>query len=69
MRGFGFLISWLAFGTPSSAIAIGIGCLFHLSAITITVLVVAIEAITVLSGVFCVAAKNADIRMSAMFEG
>lgn len=67
MRGFGFLISWLAFGTPSSAI--GIGCLFHLSAITIAVLVVAIEAITVLSGVFCVAAKNADIRMSAMFEG
>lgn len=69
MRGFGFLISWLAFGTPSSAIAIGIGCLFHLSAITIAVLVVAIEAITVLSGVFCVAAKNADIRMSAKKKG
>ena len=62
MRGFSFLITWLVFGIPSSAIAVGIGCFLHLSAITI-------EAITVLSGVFCVAAKNADIRMSAMFEG
>ena len=64
MRGFSFLITWLDLGIPSSAIAVGIGCFLHLSAITITVLVVAIEAITVLSGVFCVAAKNADIRMS-----
>lgn len=40
MRGFSFLITWLVFGIPSSAIA-----------------------------VVCVAAKNADIRMSAMFEG
>lgn len=51
MRGFSFLITWLVFGIPSSA------------------LVVAIEAMTVLSGVFCVAAKNADIRMRYMFEG
>lgn len=58
MRGFSFLITWLVFGIPSSAIAVGIGCFLHLSAITIAVLVVAIEAITVLSGVFCVAAKN-----------
>ena len=40
-----------------------------MSAITIAALVVAIEAMTVLSGVFCVAAKNADIRMRYMFEG
>lgn len=59
MRGFSFLITWLDFGIPSSAIAVGIGGVLHLSAITIAVLVVAIEAITVLSGVFCVAAKNA----------
>lgn len=51
MQGFSFLITWLVFGIPSSA------------------LVVAIEAMTVLSGVFCVAAKNADIRMRYMFEG
>lgn len=67
MRGFSFLITWLVFGIPSSAIAVavavGIGCFLHLSAITIAALVVAIEAMTVLSGVFCVAAKNADIRM------
>lgn len=69
MRGFSFLITWLVFGIPSSAIAVGIGCFLHLSAITIAALIVAIEAMTVLSGVFCVAAKNADIRMSAMFEG
>lgn len=69
MRGFSFLITWLVFGIPSSAIAVGIGCFLHLTAITIAALVVAIEAMTVLSGVFCVAAKNADIRMSAMFEG
>ena len=68
MRGFGFLIAWLAFGIPSSAIAVGIGCLLRLSAITIAALVVAIEAMTVLSGVFCAAAKDADIRMRAMFE-
>lgn len=60
MRGFSFLITWLVFGIPSSAIAVGIGCFLHLSAITIAALVVAIEAMTVLSGVFCVAAKNAD---------
>ena len=53
------MITWLDFGIPSSAIAVGIGGVLHLSAITIAVLVVAIEAITVLSGVFCVAAKNA----------
>lgn len=52
MRGF-------SFGIPSSAIAVGIGCFLHLSAITIAALIVAIEAMTVLSGVFCVAAKNA----------
>lgn len=51
MRGFSFLITWLVFGIPSSAIAVGIGCFLHLSAITIAVLVVAIEAITVLSPV------------------
>lgn len=62
MRGFSFLITWLVFGIPSSAIAVGIGCFLHLSAITIAALIVAIEAMTVLSGVFCVAAKNADIR-------
>ena len=45
MRGFSFLITWLVFGIPSSAIAVGIGCFLHLSAITIAVLVVAIEAI------------------------
>lgn len=56
MRGFSFLITWLVFGIPSSAI-------------TIAALVVAIEAMTVLSGVFCVAAKNADIRMRDMFGG
>lgn len=71
MRGFSFLITWLVFGIPSSAIAVavGIGCFLHLSAITIAALIVAIEAMTVLSGVFCVAAKNADIRMRYMFEG
>lgn len=69
MRGFRFLITWLVFGIPSSAIAVGIGCFLHLSAITIAALIVAIEAMTVLSGVFCVAAKNADIRMRYMFEG
>lgn len=58
MRGFSFLITWLVFGIPSSAIAVGIGCFLHLSAITIAAL-----------GVFCVAAKNADIRMRYMFEG
>lgn len=67
MRGFSFLITWLVFGIPSSAIAVG--CFLHLSAITIAALIVAIEAMTVLSGVFCVAAKNADIRMRYMFEG
>lgn len=46
MRGFSFLITWLVFGIPSSAIAVGIGCFLHLSAITIAVLVVAIEAIS-----------------------
>ena len=35
MRGFSFLITWLVFGIPSSAIAVGIGCFLHLSAITI----------------------------------
>ena len=47
MRGFSFLITWLVFGIPSSAIAVGIGCFLHLSAITIAALVVAIEAMTV----------------------
>lgn len=69
MRGFSFLITWLVFGIPSSAIAVGIGCFLHLSAITIAALVVAIEAMTVLSGVFCVAAKNADIRMRLHVRG
>lgn len=32
MRGFSFLITWLVFGIPSSAIAVGIGCFLHLSA-------------------------------------
>ena len=68
MRGFRFLSAWLAFGIPSSIITICIGCLFHVSAVTIAVLVAAVEAMTVLSGVFCVAAKNADMRMRAMFE-
>ena len=40
MRGFSFLITWLVFGIPSSAIAVGIGCFLHLSAITIAALVV-----------------------------
>ena len=53
---------------PSVTLTFGAGRLFNWSTLTVTVLVAVIEAVTVMSGVFCVAAKQADARMRCYFE-
>ena len=68
MHDWRFLLTWLAFGMPSVTLAFGAGRLFNWSTLTVTVLVAEIEAVTVMSGVFCVAAKQADARMRCYFE-
>ena len=50
MHGWRFLLTWLAIGIPSVMLAVGAGCLFHWSTLTVTVLVAVIESVTVMSG-------------------
>ncbi len=68
MHGWRFLLTWLAIGMPSAMLAFGAGCLLHWSTLTVAILVAVIEAVTVMSGVFCVAARQADERMRCYFE-
>lgn len=67
MYGLRFLAAWLSFGAPSSLIACAIGYLLGWNAITVALLVALIELLVVMSGVFCVAAKQADERMGMFF--
>lgn len=62
MHGMKFLAAWLLFGVPSSLIACAVGNLIGWNAVTVALLVVLIELSVVMSGVFCVAAKQADER-------
>ena len=63
MHGMKFLAAWLLFGVPSSLIACAVGNLIGWNAVTVALLVVLIELSVVMSGVFCVAAKQADERI------
>lgn len=62
MHGMKFLAAWLLFGVPSGLIACAVGNLIGWNAVTVALLVVLIELSVVMSGVFCVAAKQADER-------
>lgn len=68
MRGLKFLSVWLVFGIPSAVLAATACKLLDRSVTAMVVAVALVEAVTVMSGVLCTAAKQADKRMHSVFE-
>lgn len=68
MRGLKFLSVWLIFGTPSAVLAAAACKLLDRSAFTMAAAVALVEVVSVMSGVLCTAAKQADKRMHSVFE-
>lgn len=65
MHGMKFLATWLLFGVPSSLIACAVGNLIGWNAVTVALLVVLIELLVVMSGVFCVAQADERIKCAS----
>ena len=68
MRGLKFLSVWLVFGIPSAVLAAAACKLLDCSVFTVAAAVALVEVLTVMSGVLCTAAKQADKRMHSLSE-
>lgn len=68
MRGLKFLSVWLVFGIPGAVLAVAACKLLDRSVTAMVVAVALVEAVTVMSGVLCTAAKQADERMRSVSE-